>query len=85
MATCADAQTGEILWQERLGESTYLYLDSGQAGQPWIVKAPGNSHAADGQRIAFGLPAAALHLFDADGLALPRCVPDSDTLLPLAV
>ena len=74
-----------VLWQERLGESTYLYLDSGQAGQPWIVKAPGNSHAADGQRIAFGLPAAALHLFDADGLALPRCVPDSDTLLPLAV
>ena len=73
-----------VLWQERLGESTSLFLDSGVAGAPWIVKAPGNARAAPAQRIAFGLPPAALHLFDAQGLALPRCVPDGDVELPIA-
>ena len=71
-----------VLWQERLGESTSLYLDSGVPGNPWIVKAPGNAHAAPGHRIAFGLPAQALHLFDAQGLALERRVPDADVALP---
>ena len=73
-----------VLWQERLGESTSLYLDSGVAGVPWIVKAPGHTHAVPGHRIAFGLPAEALHLFDDQGLALERCVPDGDVALPLA-
>lgn len=74
-----------VLWQERLGESTSLYLDSGVAGEPWIAKAPGNASAAPGHRIAFGLPPQALHLFDAQGLAAPRCVSDQDVTLPLAV
>jgi multiple sugar transport system ATP-binding protein len=73
-----------VLWQERLGESTSLYLDSGQPGQPWTVKAPGHAHAAPGHRIAFGLPEDALHLFDEQGLALERCVPDADFALPAA-
>ncbi len=73
-----------VLWQERLGESTSLYLDSGKAGSPWTVKASGNAHAEPGQRIAFGLPPAALHLFDDQGLALERCVADSDITLPTA-
>ena len=71
-----------LLWQERLGESTSLYLDSGKAGSPWIVRAPGNAHAAAGQRIAFGLPPSALHLFDAEGLAVERRVADTDVALP---
>ena len=73
-----------VLWQERLGESTSLYLDSGRASEAWIVKAPGHAHAAPGQRIAFGLPEQALHLFDDQGLALERRVPDSDVALPVA-
>jgi multiple sugar transport system ATP-binding protein len=73
-----------VAWQERLGESTWLYLDSGTPGEPWVVKAPGSAHATPGQRIAFGLPATALHLFDDQGLALPRCVPDTDVALPMA-
>ena len=73
-----------VLWQERLGESTSLYLDSGTAGEPWIVKAPGNAHAAPGHRIAFGLPPTALHLFDDQGLALERRVSDTDVALPIA-
>jgi multiple sugar transport system ATP-binding protein len=69
----------ELRWQERLGESTYLYLDG-----ELTVKAPGQAHADTGQRIAVALPPTALHLFDTQGLALPRCVPDPDLRLPAA-
>ena len=71
-----------VQWQERLGESTYLYLDSGTAGAPWVVKAPGNSFAKAGERVAMSLPEQHLHLFDADGRALERTVSNED--LPLA-
>jgi multiple sugar transport system ATP-binding protein len=74
----------EVRWQERLGESTYLYLDSGTAGENWIAKAPGHAHASPGQRLAVSLPAAALHLFDERGHALPRCLPEIDLQLPVA-
>jgi multiple sugar transport system ATP-binding protein len=72
----------EVQWQERLGESTYLYVDSSTIGQSWIVKAPGRARANTGQRIAIALPANAMHLFDADGYAATRCVPDTDLFLP---
>jgi multiple sugar transport system ATP-binding protein len=68
----------EVLWQERLGEATYLYLRAGEGQSPLVVKAPGHVHADAGQRIALALPAAALHLFDAQGQALERCVPTAD-------
>jgi multiple sugar transport system ATP-binding protein len=73
-----------VRWQERLGEATYLYLDGSGTEAPLIVKAPGATHAQPGHRIAFGLPANALHCFDAQGLALPRCVADEDITLPAA-
>ncbi|HUN92147.1 MAG TPA: sn-glycerol-3-phosphate ABC transporter ATP-binding protein UgpC [Burkholderiaceae bacterium] len=72
----------EVQWQERLGESTYLYLRSAPGQEPWIAKIPGHVHADPGQRIALGVPPAVLHLFDANGVALPRCVADQDLLLP---
>ena len=71
-----------VQWQERLGESTYLYLDSGVRGEPWVVKAPGNSYAKTGDRLALSLPPQHLHLFDAKGHALARTVANHD--LPLA-
>jgi multiple sugar transport system ATP-binding protein len=74
----------EVRWQERLGESTYLYLDSGRPDESWIVKAPGRAHANTGQRLAVGLPPAAMHLFDGEGHALARRVPDADLQLPEA-
>ena len=74
----------EVQWQERLGESTYLYLRSDVANEPLVVKAPGHVHANAGQRIALAMPAAALHLFDADGNALERCVPAADLHLASA-
>ncbi len=69
----------EVRWQERLGEATFLYLDG-----ELTVKAPGQVRADPGQRIAVTLPPTALHLFDAQGLALPRCVPALDERLPEA-
>ncbi|MEY2891912.1 MAG: sn-glycerol-3-phosphate transporter ATP-binding protein UgpC [Pseudomonadota bacterium] len=74
----------EVQWQERLGESTYLYLNSGVANEPWVVKAPGQAHASTGQRIAVALHAHTLHVFDAAGLALERRVPDADLQVPAA-
>ena len=89
----------EVRWQERLGESTYLYLDPGlpvapgaagaaapgEAAAPhWIAKAPGHARATAGQRLAISAPPAALHLFDAQGRAVPRCVADADLDLPVA-
>ena len=70
-----------VQWQERLGESTYLYLDSGIAADPWVVKAPGNSFARAGERVALSMPAQHLHLFDAQGLALPRTIANEDLAL----
>jgi len=84
LGTAVQHLVREVRWQERLGETTYLYLDSGQPDASWIVKAPGRAHAQAGQRLAIGLPPASLHLFDEQGLALPRCVPAADLLLPEA-
>jgi multiple sugar transport system ATP-binding protein len=67
-----------VQWQERLGESTYLYLDSGVPSDPWVVKAPGNSFARAGERVALSLPDRHLHLFDANDRALERTVSNDD-------
>jgi multiple sugar transport system ATP-binding protein len=67
-----------VQWQERLGEATYLYLDSGTPGEPWVVKAPGNTFAKAGERVSLSLPAHHLHVFDAGGHAVPRTIADAD-------
>lgn len=72
-----------VQWQERLGEATYLYLDSGTAGSPWVVKAPGNSFARTGESVAVSLPADHMHLFDGNGRAMPRTIDSKE--LPLSV
>jgi multiple sugar transport system ATP-binding protein len=70
-----------VQWQERLGESTYLYLDSGVPGAPWVVKAPGHASARTGERLAISLPTQHLHLFDAHGLAMQRTVAQAELVL----
>jgi multiple sugar transport system ATP-binding protein len=84
LGTATQHVVRQVQWQERLGESTYLYLDSGVANEPLVVKAPGHAHADAGQRLALALPAAALHLFDGQGYALQRRVPAADLQLPHA-
>ncbi len=68
----------EVRWQERLGESTYLYLDCGEGVTHWIAKAPGFAQASRGQRLAIALPPQSLHLFDRKGRACARLVPEQD-------
>jgi multiple sugar transport system ATP-binding protein len=74
----------EVQWQERLGETTYLYLRTGNETDPFVIKAPGNLHASAGQRVAVAVRPDVLHVFDADGRALQRCVQDSDLPVPQA-
>jgi multiple sugar transport system ATP-binding protein len=74
----------EVQWQERLGESTFLYLRGRDATDPLVVKAPGNLHARAGQRVAVALAAQRIHVFDAGGSALARCVEDVDLPVPQA-
>jgi multiple sugar transport system ATP-binding protein len=80
-STAAQHLVCTVQWQERLGESTYLYLDSGVAGAPWVVKAPGNAWARTGERLAICMPPQHLHLFDAQGLAMPRTVANDERVL----
>ena len=84
VAHCFEARTGKLTWQERLGESTYLFLGSSVANEPMVVKAPGHALADAGQRVAVSLPAAALHVFDEKGHALERRIPISDMQVPHA-
>ena len=74
----------EVQWQERLGDSTYLYLDAGVNHAPMVVKADGRASARPGHRLPLALPAQHLHLFDADGWAAERCVDVTDEPLCMA-
>ena len=84
-----------VQWQERLGESTYLYLNSaaaqgvangvahGVGNQPWVVKAAGNRFAHPGERVPLSMPPQHLHVFDAQGIAMPRTIANQDLALSL--
>ena len=84
LGTATQSIVREVQWQERLGESTYLFMGSSIAQELMVVKAPGHAHADAGQRVAISLPAAALHLFDAQGIALERRIPIADMRVPHA-
>ena len=70
-----------VQWQERLGDATYLYMQSEEGQSPFIMKTTGMSAAQIGQRIAVHLPEQDLHLFDDKGQALPRTVDLQDRCL----
>ncbi len=74
----------EVHWQERLGESTYLYLNSHDKAAPLVVKAEGLALAEPGNRVPMTLPEQHCHLFDDNGLALARTVREADVPVALA-
>jgi ABC-type sugar transport system ATPase subunit len=76
--------TGAVRWQERLGDSTDIHVAWADGTSALVARASGLHAATLGQRLAVGLPADQLHLFDADGRALPRNVDLSDLPLPTA-
>jgi multiple sugar transport system ATP-binding protein len=74
----------EVQWQERLGETTFLYLRAADVSDPFVVKVPGNMYATQGQRVAIEIAPEHLHVFNAEGHAMARCVEDSDLRVPQA-
>jgi len=74
----------EVQWQERLGDATYLYVGGESVLATWTLKAPGAALATAGQRIAITVPAQELHLFDALGMAVPRCMQATEMPIPQA-
>jgi multiple sugar transport system ATP-binding protein len=81
LGTSTQSIVRQVQWQERLGESTYLYLQGDVADEPLVVKAPGHTHAEAGQRIAIALPSASLHVFKSDRYALERRAPHPDVAI----
>ena len=59
---------------ERLGTTTFLYARLSDANAEIVAAVPGDSRVVSGEHIELGIPSSALHLFDANGEALPRTV-----------
>jgi len=59
---------------EKLGECSLLYLDTAVTTSPTTLKLEGTTTLGHGDRIGLAAQPAVLHLFDAEGLALPRTV-----------
>ncbi len=62
---------GEVSHVEQLGELAYVYLHTALSDQPMVVKVEA-TQARIGDRVAFALPAASVHVFDERGDALAR-------------
>jgi multiple sugar transport system ATP-binding protein len=56
---------------ERLGETSYVYLDVRGAAAPLLAKTARDDITID-EVVPFGLPAGAMHVFRADGVAQAR-------------
>ncbi|HEV2564562.1 MAG TPA: sn-glycerol-3-phosphate ABC transporter ATP-binding protein UgpC [Microvirga sp.] len=61
----------ELTLVEQLGAETILHGRTDR-GDIFTVSAPGQGRYAIGERIGVVLPSEALHVFDAEGMALPR-------------
>ncbi|WP_417069119.1 ABC transporter ATP-binding protein [Niveibacterium terrae] len=60
-----------VHWVERLGDQTFAYLDAGLS-EDLLVRLGGISAVALNDAVHLHFPAEACHLFDGDGIALPR-------------
>jgi multiple sugar transport system ATP-binding protein len=64
--------SARVTFVDRLGGSSYAYLDFPQAEMALTVELPGHAGVQPGQPLTLAVPAAQCHLFDADGRAFPR-------------
>ena len=69
-APAAQTLTRQVKAVEHFGEYSFVYLDGGTA--PLIAKVPGDGGLKAGDSASFAAPASCCHLFDGDGIALPR-------------
>ena len=65
---------GEVALVENLGDSALLYLKLPETDQLTLCRSEGTSLVKEGATIELAMPAAAGHLFDADGRAFSRTI-----------
>ena len=63
--------SGEVLLVERLGGETFLHIELSGGGLI-VVQADGDNPARTHDRIAIGVSGEDCHLFDQDGMSIPR-------------
>ncbi|ACQ92851.1 ABC transporter related [Tolumonas auensis DSM 9187] len=63
-----------VMFVEHMGNETYLYLDNGNASEPWVVRNAERSPISAGQTVGVQLPVEHCYLFDGDGNAFTRLV-----------
>ncbi|QUG77781.1 sn-glycerol-3-phosphate ABC transporter ATP-binding protein UgpC [Erwinia sp. E602] len=66
---------GRVLFVEQMGNETYLYLDNGSGGEPWVVRHPDRLRLRAGDMLGIHLPPECCYLFDPHGQAFPRLLP----------
>jgi multiple sugar transport system ATP-binding protein len=65
---------GEVVLVENLGESALIYVRLPETDGLTLCRIEGASLIKDGEHIDIGVPASAVHVFDASGRAFPRTV-----------
>jgi multiple sugar transport system ATP-binding protein len=87
---CGDVAHGQykakVLFVEHMGNETYLYLDNGNASEPWVVRSSERSTIKAKDAVDVFLPSECCYLFDAEGNAFDRIVvPDKNisSVLPM--
>ncbi len=63
-----------VMFVEHMGNETYLYLDNGNASEPWVVRNAERSVISAGQTVGVQLPVEHCYLFDGDGNAFQRLI-----------
>ena len=63
---------GRVVYTERLGDRSLLYLDIPGSGELLTVQVSPDTQVVEGEALRVELPADACHLFDEDGLAFRR-------------
>ena len=63
---------GKIDYVEQLGEVQLVYLDIGRAGEPLVVKMPGNHAVERGDTMRVDADPGDLHIFDKEGTSFAR-------------
>ena len=67
----------KVLFVEHMGNETYLYLDNGNASEPWVVRNAERSPIKTGQQVGVELPPEHCYLFDTNGKAFQRLIQPS--------
>ena len=68
--------TAKVVVVERLGDVTYVFLETSVAQSGLVVRMGPDSDVKPGEIISVGLPETSCHLFNADGIAFKRVLPD---------